>query len=187
MDLTFREYLEEDKLIESFELTDKYKRLSKSEADKYWLKFHDIEDEELLGLFYQDNPMMKCYIVKNEGLEYFIFSFVKNTIFEIHFYDTRNMGDDDSLDKTGVTKNSQAVFSAILSIVLAELEERPTRKIKIGAPEGRETFYKKIIDKTLKKYNIEKTISLTKSTDGKYVIHNFLLEKEQNKIFIGIE
>lgn len=187
MELTFKEWLEEDILIESFEITNNYKRLSKHESDKYWMKILDI-GEDLLPSLYTEIPYLKSYIFKNEGREYLIYTYIINSVLEIHFNDMNIVLDGKESDDKGLTKNSQSVFSAVMSIVLTELEERPNRKIKISTPKNRLKLYKKIIDKTLKKYNIEKHIFLKTSKDSynkeKY---DFLLEKEQTKICIGIE
>lgn len=186
MDITFREYL----VIESFDITNDYKELSKAAATKYWVKILNIKPEEdgLIDGVYHSYHKLKCYYTKNEGREYFIYSFEENGIFEIHFLDLDEVDEETSNDKKGFTKNSQHVFSVVMNIVLTEIEERPKRKIKISAPDGRETLYKKIIDKTLKKYNIVKRISVkTSLTDFDKINHNFLLEKYQNKIYIGIE
>lgn len=183
----FREWLEEDKLIESFELTDKYKRLSKPEADKLWVKILNTTNDMLPGL-YASKPQLKTYILKNEGREYLIYTFLDNTILEIHFHDINIPLDGTEYQDKNFTKNSQLVFSSVMSIVLKELEERPSRKIKISAPIGREKLYKKIIDKILKKYNIEKDISLKISKDeyskDKF---DFLLEKYQDNVCIEIQ
>jgi hypothetical protein len=64
-----REWLEEDRIVESFEVTDKYKRLSKSEADKLWMKVLNTNDDMLPGL-YDKKPQLKTYIVKNEYYYY---------------------------------------------------------------------------------------------------------------------
>ena len=187
MDLTFREYLEEDKLIESFELTDKYKRLSKSEADKLWIKVLNTTDDMLPGL-YSKKPQLKTYILKNEGREYLIYTYIDNMVLEVHFHDIGVPLDGTEYQDKKFTKNSQLVFSSVMSIVLKELEERPSRKIKISAPIGREKLYKKIIDKTLKKHAIEKDISFTMSKDeyskDKF---DFLLEKLQDNVYIEIK
>ena len=191
MELTFREWLEEDRLIESFDRNPNYKRLSKSEELKYFCKYFDGESLDYVKSLISQLSFLKSYYLKNEGREYLIYSYIVNTVLEIHFHDINSTGNDednDDNDDKGLTKNSQPVFSAVLDIVLNELEERSSRKIKIVAPNGRENLYKKIIDKTLKKYNIEKRISVTLSkNDFDKVIHNFLLEKEHDKIYIGIE
>lgn len=190
MNISFREYLAENKLIESFDITTDYKELTKSNAIKYWAKILNIkqEDNSLIDGVYRSYHKLKCYYTKNEGREYFIYSFEENSIFEVHFLDLDEVDEETSNDKKGFTKNSQHVFSVIMNIVLKELEERPSKKIKIVAPDGRQILYKKIIDKTLKKYHIEKKISIkTKLDDFNKINHNFLLEKEQNKIYIGIE
>ena len=190
MELTFREYLAESKLIESFDITNNYKELTKSNAIKYWLKITNIkpENSNLIDGIYNTYYKLKCYYTKNEGREYFIFSYEENNIFEIHFIDLDEIDEETSNDNKGFTKTSQHVFSVVMSIVLKEIDDKPNRKIKIVAPNGRENLYKKIIDKTLKKYNIEKRISVTLSkNDFDKVIHNFLLEKEHDKIYIGIE
>lgn len=190
MKLAFREYLAESKLIESFDISNNYKELSKSNAIKYWLKITNIkpENSNLIDGIYNTYHKLKCYYTKNEGREYFIFSYVENNIFEIHFIDLDEIDEETSNDNKGFTKTSQHVFSVVMSIVLKEIEERPNIKIKIAAPNGRETLYKKIIDKTLKKYNVEKHMSVVLSkNDFDKVIHNFLLEKYQGKIRIGIE
>lgn len=175
----FREWYNEEQLIESFELKDNYKRLSKSEADKHWMKIFNTTEEQLPGL-YASMSQLKCYIVKNEGREYFIYSYINNTFLEIHFIDINTKVDGTENHNKGLTKNSQPVFGAVMSIVLKELEERPSRKIKISAPDGRETLYKKIIDKTLKKYNIEKDIKISKSkNDENEVKHDFVLESNE--------
>lgn len=185
--IEFRDWLKEEKLIESFEIKDNYKRLSKSEADKYWLEMMNTT-EDLLPGFYASYSQLKCYIVKNEGREYFIYSYVQNSFLEIHFVDTSDISDETSTSNKGLTKNSQPVFGAVMSIVLKELEDRPLRKIKISAPDGREKLYKKIIDKTLKKYNIEKDITMIMSKDAsqrnKY---DYLLEKYITNSYITIE
>lgn len=179
MQQTFREYLAEEKLIESFEIKDNYKRLSKSEADKYWVKILDTTEDQLPG-FYASKMQLKCYIVKNERREYFIYSYIENAFLEIHFIDIDTKIDGTENNNKGLTKNSQPVFGAVMSIVIKELEERPSRKVKITAPDGRETLYKKIIDKTLKKYDIEKDIKINKSKNDKNdVKHHFLLESNE--------
>ena len=160
----FREYLDDSRLIESFEITDKYKRLSKSEADKLWMKVLDTTSDVLPGL-YNSKQQLKTYILKNEGREYLIYTYIDNSILEIHFHDIDIPLDGTEYQDKKFTKNSQLVFSSVMSIVLKELEERPSRKIRISAPSGREKLYKKIIDKTLKKHNIEKDISLKMSKD----------------------
>ncbi len=48
-------------------------------------------------------------------------------------------------------------------------------------------LYRKIVEKLLKQYNIQKTIRTYSSKDGNYDIQNFLLEMHQNVIYIGIE
>ena len=187
MQQTFRERLQEDELVEGFDITRNYKRLSKSESDKYWMKLLDI-DEDVLQSLYIAYPFLKSYVFKNEGREYLIYTYIINSVLEIHFNDIDVALDGNESDNKGFTKNSQHVFSVAMSIALNELEERPNRKIKISTPKNRLKLYKKIIDKTLKKYNIDKRVSLKSSKD----VHNkdkydFLLEKEQNKIYIGIE
>ncbi len=184
--IKFREWYNEEQLIESFEIKDNYKRLSKSEADKYWMKIFNTSEDQLPGL-YSSKSQLKCYIVKNEEREYFIYSYIDNSFFEIHFIDVDIKIDGKENSNKGLTKNSQPVFGAVMSIVLKELEERPLRKIKISAPEGRETLYKKIIDKTLKKYNIEKDIKITKTQDNGEIKHHFLLERLGCTKFIFIE
>lgn len=185
MKTSFKEYLRECELIESFEITDKYKRLSKSEADKLWIQLLNTREDQLPGL-YANRPQLKSYILKNEGREYLIYSFVKDTVLEVHFHDIDTPIDGTEYDDKKLTRNSQAVFSSVMSIVLKELEERPSRKIRISAPTGRETLYKKIIDKTLKKYSIEKDISLKMAKDeysrDKF---DFLLESIDN-VYIEI-
>ena len=191
MELTFREWLEEDRLIESFDRNPNYKRLSKSEELKYFCKYFDGESLDYVKSLISQLSFLKSYYLKNEGREYLIYSYIVNTVLEIHFHDINSTGNDednDDNDDKGLTKNSQPVFSAVLDIVLNELEERSSRKIKIVAPNGRENLYKKIIDKTLKKYNIDKTIKTYTSLDNSNkLVHNFLLEKEHEKIYIGIE
>lgn len=109
MQQTFREYLAEEKLIESFEIKDNYKRLSKSEADKYWVKILDTTEDQLPG-FYASKMQLKCYIVKNEGREYFIYSYIENAFLEIHFIDIDTKIDGTENNNKGLTKNSQPVF-----------------------------------------------------------------------------
>lgn len=187
MELTFREWLEEDRLIESFDRNTNYKRLSKSEELKYFCKYFKNDTTEDVKLFLMQLSFLKSYYFKNEGREYLIYSFIDNTILEVHFHDINSAVPGSENDNKGLTKNSQPVFSVVLDIVLNEIDERPSRKIRIVAPNGRESLYKKIIDKTLKKYDVDKTIKYYITLDGENVKHNFLLEKEQNKICIGIE
>lgn len=46
MKLTFREYLEESRLIESFDRNPDYKRLSKSDELKYYCKYFDDKSSD---------------------------------------------------------------------------------------------------------------------------------------------
>lgn len=187
MELTFREWLEEDRLIESFDRNTNYKKLKMSEINKIMMEYYKFDSLDMLDGIYSQLPFLKGYLFKNEGREYFIYSFIINTVLDIHFFDIESAAPGTESDNKKFTKNSQPVFSAIVDIVLTELEFRPARKIRIVAPAGREQLYKKIIDKTLKKYGIEKDISLSISKDEDITRYHYLLEKEQDEFYIGIE
>ena len=133
--------------------------------DKFWIKHLNISDSEELQGLYSSRPQLKSYISKSQGREYFIYSFINNGYLEIHFYDTNNMVSGNETKNIGKTNNSQNIFSVIVSIVLKELEDRPNRKILIIAPEDKSDFYKKVIQKILKQYNIEKTIKIERIKD----------------------
>lgn len=120
----------------------------------YMSKIYNVSVDEVINVFHL-YPYIKGYIFKNQGREYFIFSFIEQNILEIHFYDV----DDGSSYKTiNQTKISIPIFSVILSIILKEIEDRKHRIIKIVAPNNRKELYLKIITKTLTKYNIKRNI-----------------------------
>lgn len=174
----FKDFL----IIESFTLTNKYKRISKKEMDDFWIELLNSDIENIQGV-YQEYPQMKAYEFKNQGREYFIYTFVKDTVLEVHFYDRTDM---DLIDYHSVlkkTSTSLPVYSAIVSIVLKELEERPSRKIRIIAPDGREKLYLKIIEKILKDQNIIRTIKISSKKEEGVLKHHFLLENI-NTLFI---
>lgn len=170
--------------MESFTITNKYKRISKKEMDAFWIEALDSDIENIQGI-YQEYPQMKAYEFKNQGREYFIYTFIKDTILEVHFYDRTDMEliDDKSVLKK--TTSSLPVYSAIVSIVLKELEERPSRKIRIIAPDGREELYLKIIKKILKEYDVNRTIKTSSKKEDGILKHHFLLENF-NVFFIEI-
>ncbi len=146
-------------IIESFDLTNDYKKLSKNEMDKYWLKITKSDDiNDIEKFIYKKYKDMVCYITKHQGREYFIYTFYNKLMYEIHFLDMEHIApDEESLDlkKTG---NSQHVFSVIISIVVDTIKKRSIKMIKIRAPEHREDFYLKIIKKVLSKHNINPDI-----------------------------
>lgn len=150
--MKFREWL----LVESFEINNNYKLLTKDKYSKYWAKILDIDKEDL-NQFYSNMKNLKCYLIKNEGREYFVYSVVTNNIYEVHFIDMDNIQEDKEVDNLGKTKNSLNVFSSIVSIVLSEINNY--NKILIGSPDNKGDLYIKIIQKILKKYNIDKKVS----------------------------
>jgi hypothetical protein len=168
--ISFRDYI----LYESFDLNNDYVRLNKKEMDEFWLEYFNIEDKELLGKMYQDKPFMKMYITKNSGRRYIIITFIVNSFLEVHFYD-RDLYKDSEDATLNLTKNSLKVFSVVMSIVLKELTDRPSRKIKISSPDNRQELYRKIIEKVLIKFNINKNVKLSKTNDGK-ILYNYMIE-----------
>lgn len=97
---------------------------------------------------------MVCYVTKNQGREYFIYTFYNKLVYEIHFLDMEHITPEDENKDLKKTDNSQHVFSVIMSIVINTIKNRSVKNIKISAPEHREQFYLKIINKVLKKYGI---------------------------------
>ncbi len=152
--MKLRDYFEEENLVESFEIRDDYKKLSKNEIIHYMSKIYKVNVGEVINVFHL-YPYIKGYIFKNQGREYFIFSFIEQSILEIHFYD---VDDGSSYKNINQTKISIPIFSVILSIVLKEIEDRKNRVVKIVAPNSRKELYLKIIAKVLNKYNIKRNI-----------------------------
>lgn len=148
-------------MVESFDLTNDYKKLSKNEMDKYWLKITKSDDvNDIEKFIYKKYKDMVCYIAKNQGREYFIYTFYNKLMYEIHFLDMEHITpDDESLDLKK-TDNSRHVFSVIMSIVIDAIKKRSIKKIKIRAPEHREEFYLKVVKKILSKNNINPDITI---------------------------
>ncbi len=174
----FKDFL----IIESFKSTNNYKLISKKEMDDFWIEVLNSNIENIQGV-YQEYQQMKAYEFKNQGREYFIYTFVKDNVLEVHFYDRTDMDLIDDLSVLKKTSTSLPVYSAIVSIVLKELEERPSRKVRIIAPDGREKLYLKIIEKILKDQNIIRTIKISSKKEEGVLKHYFLLENI-NTLFI---
>ena len=169
----FRELL----IVESFELHNNYKKLSKSEATKYWLRILQPDksnEDTIIDSLYKELHWLKNYYIKNEGREYLIYSFYDKGTYEIHFYDLDNIEDDNEFNNLGATKNSMYVFSTVISIVMDELLGNSVKRIKIGAPKNKENLYLKIIQKVLVKYNLDKNIKTVSSSVGK----DFVIESD---------
>ena len=64
--MRLRDYFEEESLVESFEIRDDYKKLSKSEMDDIWLYILDIEDKTYLNNFYNLYSSKKLNKNKNQ-------------------------------------------------------------------------------------------------------------------------
>lgn len=163
-------------MLESFDITDNYKKLTKIEMDKYWLKITKSDDiDDIEKFIYKKYRDMVCYITKNQGREYFIYTFYNKLMYEIHFLDMDNLSYDEQENDIGKTTNSQHVFSVIMSIVIDAIKKISIKKIKIIAPEHREEFYLKIIKKILLKYNItpDITIEQNQHQPGKEYIIKF--------------
>lgn len=178
----FREWLNEEiikekELLEMFDLNRDYNQLSKSQSIKYWLKIlkPKKEDEhDTIEELYSFLHWLKCYIVKNEGREYFIYSFYDKGVYEIHFYDMEYVQEDNELQNLKLTKSATKLFSAIITIMLDELFENSLQKIKIGAPKNKEKIYLKMIQKILKDYELDKSIRIINTPTGK----DYLIESE---------
>lgn len=168
-------------LIESFDINNNYKKLSKDEMDKYWFKITSSDDVDMLDLhIYKQYRNMICYVTKNQGREYFIYTFYRKNIFEIHFCDMNNLKQGEQDNDINYTSNSQHVFSVVMSIVIDTIENRSTEIIKIAAPKHRTDLYFKIIQKVLKKYNINKEVHIQDNLalDGK----DYLIESDWIKM-----
>ena len=179
---TFREWLNEERtkekeLLEIFDLNRDYKQLSKSQSIKYWLKIltpRKEDEHDTIEELYSALHWLKCYIVKNEGREYFIYSFYDKGIYEIHFYDMEYVQEDNELQNLKLTKSATKLFSIIITIMLDELFENSLQKIKIGAPKHKEKIYLKMIQKILKDYELDKSIRIINTPSGK----DYLIESE---------
>ena len=142
-------------MIESFETNNNYKQLSKNEMTKYWLQITNSgNSDDIEKYIYQKYKNMICYIFKNQGREYFIYTFYNKLVYEIHFLDMEFYHPGEDSNDLKKTDNSQPVFSVIMSIVINTIKSRSVKTIKISAPEHREELYLKIIKKVLSKYNI---------------------------------
>lgn len=184
--MKLRDYFEEGVLIESFEIRDDYKKLSKSEMDDIWAYILDIEDKNYLNSFYNLYKNMVGYTSINQGRIYFIYTFIKNNIFEIHFLDITNKESlrDEGSATLKKTTNAIGAFNTVVSIVLKEYFKDNKIVVKIVSLDGRQQLYKKIIEKILRQYNINKNLKITKSSsDAKY---NFLIENFINRFDILI-
>ena len=178
---TLREWLTEEiienELLEIFDENRDYRELSKSQSIKYWVKIlkPNKEDEhDTIEELYTVLRWLKCYVVKNESREYFVYSFYDKGIYEIHFYDMEYVEEDNELRNLKLTKSSTKLFSAIITIMLDELLENSLQKIKIAAPKNKENIYLKMIEKILKNHNLEKSIRIINTPTGK----DYLIESE---------
>lgn len=184
--MKFRDHFEEGVLIESFEIRDDYKKLSKNEMDDIWTYILDLEDKTYLNNFYNFYKNMVGYTSTNQGRIYFIYTFIKNNIFEIHFLDITNKESlrDEGSATLKKTTNALGAFNAVVSIVLKEYFKDNKIVIKIVSPDGRQQLYRKIIEKILKQYNINKNLKISKSSSD--VGHNFIIENYVNRFDILI-
>ena len=179
---TFREWsneeiIKEAELLEMFDFNRDYKQLSKPQSIKYWLKILNPpkkDDQDTISELYTMLHWLKCYVFKNEGREYFIYSFYDKGVYEIHFYDMGYVQEDNELQNLKLTKSATKLFSAIITITLDELLENSLQKIKISAPKNKEKIYFKMIQKILKEYNLEKSIRIIDTPTGK----EYLIESE---------
>lgn len=161
---TFRELIEESSLIESFDIINDYRKLSKIEMDNYWSKIVKSDNfDDLEKYIYKKYTNMICYIAKYQNREYFIYTFYKKLIYEIHFLDMVYTLPGEDYKNHRKTDNSQYIFSVIMSIVIDTIKNRSVQFIKISAPEHREELYLKIIKKVLKKYKITSNITIEKN------------------------
>ena len=177
--MTFREHLNDSIIYESFDIHNNYKKLSKTESNKYWYKILDIENEsddfknEIIKNLNNKFKFLENYYIKNEGREYLIYSYYTNAIFEVHFYDLNSVDSDSELENLNLTKSSMYVFSTIISIIIKNIENKKLNKIRIQAPKNKEDLYLKIIKKILKKYNIDKDITIKNTDSGKDYLIEF--------------
>lgn len=159
--MNFKTYLDDIYLVESFDLTNDYKLLTKKESDLYWVKFLGLTEKdektkaETLKRLHDMYNYMECFYTKQKGQEYFIYTFYKNSTLELHFYDINNVSDDVEISTLNLTASSQKVFSVIVSIMVKLAQVTEPKNVRISSPNGRLAFYETIIRKVNVKYNLQ--------------------------------
>jgi len=203
---TFREWLieyEGKELNEVFEYTPNYKEISKDEFLEYEKKIINKDDPEAYkkGLNLESEnernhgPRVHYYLYKD-----FVIIFGKlrcSKKYEVHFWNIKTLRFESLGEGDG---NYSSVFSAAMSIVkdkhfdkgkLNNVYIKHKEKLKID-------FYKKIITKMLKKYNLEwyihfdkKGLYLSKDeniiSEREFMVLKGIMSEEQRKVLDNID
>lgn len=102
----------------------------------------------------------KAYLYEQEGFEFLILFLFVNDFLEVHFINLTLGSVDEDLN---ILKNASKLFSFILTITMLLLIDK-RYKIKIIAPNiKRAQFYKRIIQRLIKKYDINYTFKILKN------------------------
>lgn len=159
--IPFRDWLV---LNEVFDYTSNYKEVNKSVYIENWIKFINKANPETLKqpgidlertVFDSHGPRVHYYTYKNFLI--FYGKFKSSNQYEVHFWDIKNL----EHDIIG-TSSFNDIFSAVMSILKDKhIDVGKLDRIYIKNEHDKKIkFYKTIIDKILKKYNIDWNCSI---------------------------
>ena len=150
-------------LNEVFDYTSNYREVNKYVYIDNWIKFLNKANTETLKqpgidlertVFDSHGPRVHYYLYK----DYLIFygKFKSSNRYEVHFWDIKNLEYEDTISKSGFN----SIFSVVMSIIKDKHLETNARIYIHHEVKERRDFYKLIIDKILKKYNIDWNCSI---------------------------
>ena len=150
-------------LNEVFDYTSNYREVNKYVYIDNWIKFLNKANTETLKqpgidlertVFDSHGPRVHYYLYK----DYLIFygKFKSSNRYEVHFWDIKNLEYEDTISKSGFN----SIFSVVMSIIKDKHLETNARIYLHHEVKERRDFYKLIIDKILKKYNIDWNCSI---------------------------
>lgn len=177
--ISFLDYIT---LNEIFDYTPNYKEVNKNVYIENWVKFLNKQDPKILKqpgidlertVFENHGPRVHYYTYK----DYLIFygKFKHSNKYEIHFWDIKNLEYEDNVSKSGFN----TVFSVIMSIIKDKHLKTNARLYLHHKTKERREFYKLIIDKILKKYELNWYCSIK---EDDVIIHPEKELSESNKL-----